>query len=238
MKEIKKIVCIGDLHGRDCWKQIVEQEKDADLFVFVGDYFDTYLPIGHSEQIFNFEEIVRFKNKFKKVVMLIGNHDYHYFPEIGYNGTSGYQAGPAALNIGYTLNKHRKHLRMAYMKDGILFTHAGVTRTFLNRVGYKGTKIDRFINNLWKYKPLVFNFYGFDPYGDNVTQTPIWVRPESLMRDAKGLVPVQVVGHTGQKKIDIEGKATGKKFFFIDTLGHEARQYLIIDNGEFKLGKF
>ncbi len=24
--------------------------------------------------------------------MLIGNHDYHYFPEVGENGTSGYQS--------------------------------------------------------------------------------------------------------------------------------------------------
>jgi predicted phosphodiesterase len=37
-----KIVAIGDIHGRDYWKQIIEQEQDADVFVFVGDYFDSF----------------------------------------------------------------------------------------------------------------------------------------------------------------------------------------------------
>jgi hypothetical protein len=32
-----KLVAIGDIHGRDIWKQIVAKEHDADEFVFVAE---------------------------------------------------------------------------------------------------------------------------------------------------------------------------------------------------------
>ena len=37
-----KIIVIGDIHGRTIWKQIVAANPDADLFVFIGDYFDSF----------------------------------------------------------------------------------------------------------------------------------------------------------------------------------------------------
>ncbi len=45
---------IGDLHGRDCWKWIVETEK-ADRYVFIGDYFDSF-DIPGLLQMHNFKE--------------------------------------------------------------------------------------------------------------------------------------------------------------------------------------
>jgi len=55
-----KILGIGDIHGRDTWKDILDQ--DFDLAVFVGDYFDSF-DITAVEQIFNFEEIIRAKQQ-------------------------------------------------------------------------------------------------------------------------------------------------------------------------------
>ena len=46
---------------------------------------------------------------------------------------------------------------------------------------------------------------------------------------------IQIVGHTQVRKIDIEGKATGGRYYFIDAI--DIGQYLIYDDGEFKLGK-
>jgi hypothetical protein len=43
----------------------------------------------------------------------------------------------------------------------------------------------------------------------------------------------QVVGHTTRNQIDIEGKATGGRYYFIDTM---PKQYLIITDGEVSLG--
>jgi len=37
-----KTIILGDTHGRDLWKQIVEIENDADRIIFLGDYFDSF----------------------------------------------------------------------------------------------------------------------------------------------------------------------------------------------------
>ena len=94
------------------------------------------------------------------------------------------------------------------------------------------------INDIWKYKPLQFMFCGFNPYGDSKTQTPIWIRPMSLMSGNKKTFLkkdyIQIVGHTQVKKIDT-GKATGGRYFFIDAL--DEGQYLIHEDGKFKVGR-
>ena len=40
---------------------------------------------------------------------------------------------------------------------------------------------------------------------------------------------IQIVGHTGQNSIDIKGKSTGGKYYFIDTLGTSGEYLEIID---------
>lgn len=226
-----KTVIIGDTHGRTLWKSIVEVEN-PDRVIFVGDYFDTHEDVSGAGQMMVFQEIIDYKKSQDpgKIIMLIGNHDHHYFPEVGYTGTSGYQSG-AAVAIGFLISENKEHLQMAYQFDNILCTHAGVGKTFLEAQGWKdGEDISGFLNDLWKYKPKAFCFTGFNPYGDDMGQTPIWIRPKSLMKDAQDFKKdvIQVVGHTSQNKIDIKGKSTGGRYFFIDTLGTSG-EYLIIE---------
>ena len=104
-----KTIIIGDIHGRDAWKQIINQEQDADRVIFVGDYFDSF-DVPGLIQIQNFQDIIEFKTTSKsEVVLLIGNHDYHYFPEIGENGCSGYQTRMAP-SINHIIDINRDHL--------------------------------------------------------------------------------------------------------------------------------
>ena len=125
-----KTVVIGDVHGRSLWKQIIYQEK-PDRIIFIGDYFDSF-DISGVEQIQNFKEIIEYKTTSgKEVIMLIGNHDHHYYPEVGYTGTSGYQSG-IAPSINQVIDENRQHLQMAYSFDEFLFTHAGVSPTFMD----------------------------------------------------------------------------------------------------------
>jgi hypothetical protein len=77
-------------------------------------------------------------------------------------------------------------------------------------------------------------------YGDESFQGPIWIRPKSLMaanRDTLRKQIRQVVGHTPQDQIDIEGKATGGRYYFIDTLEYGQNQYLVVKDGVVSLGK-
>jgi hypothetical protein len=240
-----KTVVLGDTHGRSNWKLALYQEEPIDRLIFIGDYFDSF-DIPGVEQIHNFKEIVQYKEKNPQVevVLLIGNHDHHYFPEIGYTGTSGYQS-KIAPSITQVIDENRHHLSMAYGFDNYLFTHAGVSPIFMDQVfgenGWTKDNVVADLNDLFKYKPLAFEFNGFDAYGDNTTQTPIWIRPRSLMssnkKHDKGLKKdyIQIVGHTGMKRIDLEGndKFTGGRYYFIDTM-ETSGDYLIIEDNKIR----
>jgi hypothetical protein len=84
-------------------------------------------------------------------------------------------------------------------------------------------------------------FYGIDQYGNTKTQTPIWIRPQALMAGNRDTFLkedyIQVVGHTHVKKIDIEGKSTGGRYYFIDTLD-TSNKFLIYEDREFKVGDY
>lgn len=247
---MSKITVIGDTHGNPLWEKIVEKEIDnSDLIIFLGDYFDSYT---HStiEQIHNFLKIIEFKKKNNdKVILLIGNHDWEYFPEKQDKGLiSGYQGGDKAINISFILNKERKHLQAAFSHENLLFTHAGVSLTWLELAAenspidlpeYAAKNISDFVNLIFEYKPNLFNFIsGGDPYGNNTYQGPLWIRPHALKKGAvdykKNLI--QIVGHTAQRKIDIKGGSTGGRYYFIDTINTN-KEYLYIKNKDFQSRK-
>jgi hypothetical protein len=240
-----KTIVLGDTHGRSFWKLAVHQDK-PDRVIFIGDYFDSF-EISGLEQIHNFKEIIKYKedNPQVEVVMLIGNHDHHYFPEVGYTGTSGYQSG-IAPNISQVIDENRHHLQMAYSFDKYLFTHAGVSPVFMDEVfgenGWSKETIVEDLNELFKHKPKAFDFNGLEPTGDNACQTPIWIRPRSLIgvnkRHSKGLKNdyIQIVGHTQMKRLSIElsKQFTGGKYYFIDTM--ETRgEYLVHQDNKLKV---
>lgn len=233
----EKTICLGDTHGRQDWKKIVEQPFDR--VIFIGDYLDTREDITPLEQLENLREIILFKQfNLNKVILLIGNHDYHYWPGID-ERYSGYQPQMRA-SFEYEFRQFGDMFQMAHEQDGIMFTHAGVTEEWLKNNNL--TKDDPHfflldqINDLFKHQPSKFGFCGFDPYGDNITQSPIWVRPRSLMKDhVKGYK--QVVGHTTMKKIEpMAYNEDIDKFYFIDTLGMSG-EYLVIEDGTINIMK-
>lgn len=240
---MKKTLILGDTHGRSTWKLAIHQDK-PDRVIFIGDYFDSF-NIPGIDQIHNFKEIIHYKesNPQVEVILLIGNHDHHYFPEIGYTGTSGYQ-NKIAPSINQVIDENRHHLQMAYGFEDFLFTHAGVSPVFMDQVfgedSWSKESIIVDLNELFRYKPKAFEFNGFDGSGDNTTQTPIWIRPRSLMavnkNHKKGLKKdyIQIVGHTQMHKLDLTGsdKFTGGRYYFIDTMDTTG-EYLVWQDNKF-----
>ena len=250
-----KLVAIGDIHGRDIWKQIIAQEQDADMFVFVGDYFDSFTVKG-LDQINNFLDIIEFKKTSKvPVVLLLGNHDYHYYPGIEDSGTSGYQT-LMAPSIKAAVNDNKEHLQVVFKFNEFVFSHAGLSSEWLDDTFVKWDidSVDNAVNDLLTYQPnkiayLSFKYYNYgEPneqaslasgYGDENFQGPIWIRPKSLMKanyDTLRNQIIQVVGHTPQKQIDIKGMSTGGRYYFIDTLEYNQGQYLVVKDGDIHLG--
>ena len=246
-----KLVAIGDIHGRDYWKQIVDQEQDADMFVFVGDYFDSFTIKG-ADQINNFLDIIEFKKQSKvPVILLLGNHDYHYYPGIEDNGTSGYQT-LMAPSIKHVVDDNKQHLQVAYQVGEFVFTHAGLSSEWLDDrvVGWSVDSLDATVNDLFRFQPQKLAYrpykqvgdqvYGVGGYGSETFQGPLWIRPKALMaanRDTLRKQIIQVVGHTPQDTIDIKGKSTGGRYYFIDTLEYGQNQYLVIKDGVVSLGE-
>ena len=246
-----KTILIGDSHGRDTWKQIVAQETDADSIVFIGDYFDSF-DIPGVVQLQNFLDIIEFKKTSdKEVVLCFGNHDYHYMPGFTGMGYSGYQAG-LAYQFRDAIEQNLEHLQMAYLFDNVLCSHAGVGMEWVEK-HFKNTTITDLesvstlveaINEHFKFKPGIFEFAGWNPYGDNTSQTPIWIRPGSLMKANKGTklkeTIRQVVGHTHVKSIPDMLKAVaqnaGNRYFMIDALD-DSTGYLICQDGEMIAGE-
>ena len=248
-----KTVVIADVHGRDQWKQIVAQENDADRFVFLGDYFDSF-DISGVEQMHNFKEIVEFKETSgKEVILLVGNHDYHYFPEITESSTSGYQHR-LAPSIKQLIGDNKQHLQVAYRMDEFVFSHAGISSEWLDDFipsWNLDTMVDQ-INDTFKYTPnnLCYRSYkivdadkgvwvGSGGYGNETYQGPMWIRPKALMeanRDTLRKEIIQVVGHTHQDQIDTKGKATGGRYYFTD-VQETSQEYMIIIDGQILFNK-
>ena len=228
-----KLIAIGDTHGRDDWKKLVRTQS-FDKLVFIGDYFDSF-HIDAADQVQNFLDIVACKTDYpEKVILLFGNHDFHYLPVARqmHEVYSGFQDHHAS-RIGELIEENLELLQMCYKEDNYLFSHAGLTHTWLANAGYIEGEVDSFVNALFKTQPENFLFTGWDPYGNNVTQSPIWVRPASLKKNAYKYETIrQVVGHTRVEKIEI----VKGRFFFIDTLD-ASREYLIVEDGNARIGK-
>jgi predicted phosphodiesterase len=243
-----KTIVLGDTHGRSFWKLITHQEN-PDRVIFIGDYFDSY-DISGVEQIHNFKEIIEYKNKgINEVILLIGNHDYHYMQGIS-EQYSGYQHN-LATSIQFELEDNKQHLQMAYQMGEFLFTHAGVSSEFMDSVFGKGEwkteEIVDLLNEQFKYKPQTFGFglavdatkaLWLDPYGDNREQSPIWIRPRSLMaanRETLRKQVIQVVGHTGVTTMTGQENMSGGRYFLTDCL-EESGEYLIIEDNNIRIG--
>lgn len=221
-----KVIAIGDIHGRNVWEKIADE--NFDYFIFIGDYFDPYEEIPIEEEIDNFQQIINFKRKFpKKVILLFGNHDFHYL-----NSTkqtySRYNFDFHTL-IDEVVQKamNEKLFQMCFQFEHYLFSHAGITKTWLKNFGLQNDEnLVENINNLLYENPQVFEFRQLKDSksnGNNIYQSPIWVRPESLKKDELENV-VHVIGHSKKPHITFQDN-----IIFIDVL-KTTQEYLCIEN--------
>jgi hypothetical protein len=161
---MKRILTIGDVHGRDKWmfhthgspyefnhwvtmiengvpSDDIEFWKEMpytkyDQIVFVGDYVDSF-NINNEGILNNLKNIILFKKYLPdKVILLLGNHDIQYF--IPNEICSGYRAEmkPDLYRI-FTENKDLfkvAHLLKDNEGKKYLWTHAGVTKGWIDDI--------------------------------------------------------------------------------------------------------
>lgn len=122
---MKPTVVIGDIHGLDYWKIIVEQHPDAQ-FVFLGDYLDPREYVPRKSLLRNLCEIMDLKQRRPEdVVLLLGNHDLHYFcTDIVVASRFDFSIGEKASLLFLS---NMELFQYAYQEGNYLFTHAGIS---------------------------------------------------------------------------------------------------------------
>lgn len=127
----KKILTVGDLHGKDIWEKIPFDEYDK--IVFVGDYVDNY-EAANAKIRSNLESLVGLKALYPdKVTLLLGNHDIQYLHYPEYR-CSGFRPD-MAVELNELFFQNREMFDSAYQYLGkFLWTHAGVAHGWLRKM--------------------------------------------------------------------------------------------------------
>lgn len=136
-KKINDLLIIPDVHGREFWKDAVEEYPNLPV-IFLGDYMDpySYEGINNEMALENFQQILEYKRaNAERVIMLLGNHDMHYlskpFARLAM-GTRFSQRMLPILSKMFEDNKQFFHLActVGYKDKMVLFTHAGVSASW------------------------------------------------------------------------------------------------------------
>jgi len=127
-----KILAIPDIHQKVARvRHILDKaEKDVDLTVFLGDYFDDF---EDNQYEVNAMATWLKENLYKdKRVFLMGNHDFHYrvLPYALY--CSGYGGWKHEIINNILSETDWKQLKYFYNVDNYWFSHAGITEQWFS----------------------------------------------------------------------------------------------------------
>ncbi|MDR1882871.1 MAG: metallophosphoesterase [Prevotella sp.] len=213
---MRPTIAIGDIHGLTYWKEVVGNNPDC-LYVFLGDYLDPYEDIDYNALIDNLKEIIQLKKDHPDdVILLLGNHDLHYF-------TTDIAPGSRfVFDIAEDVSKlflDNIHLfQYAYQKENCVFTHAGIAhRWFVN--DFKGDLERNIADQLNNPSPKQVEalcrcgFYRGGAFND--IGGIFWADKRELYEPLKGYT--QIVGHNRVKDI-IDHTNDGGRIIFCDCL--------------------
>jgi len=156
-----KVLILPDIHGRTFWKYAVQRfpkEQCPDLkIIFLGDYLDPYTGydgISKEDAYVNFEDILDYAKTDNRVTLLIGNHDWHYFVNLDTCRMDTLRARNIEHLFIENISRFKLTETVNIGKDFYLFSHAGITSTWLNdiseisknRLKYLENNKDRYIN--------------------------------------------------------------------------------------------
>lgn len=227
-----RIVSIWDIHWKDIRKKIVEKEKDADKIIFMWDYLDSFT-IDIETQIQNFKEIVEFKRKNpKQVVLLFGNHDFHYWSDMEQYSWYSSITKMQVKDIYKELIANYE-IELMYRIENNVYSHAWISVDWL--ASYFDFDYEKWIlefewTDLGELELLlIFSPSDMYWYWEDKYQSPIWIRPMALMNNIPEWYNM-IVGHTRVHDIEIFDD-----LILTDCLDNN-NHYLINEDWEFTIG--
>lgn len=240
-----KTLVLGDIHGRTCWKNIIEIEQ-PDKIIFLGDYVSTHENISEEQQISNLREIMDYKiQNNDKVILLRGNHDMQH---CGFAWAS-FRSGLYWMVQKWLMENIDEFLDLTqwvHIEDNIIFSHAGISKRWFKDSNFKSIED---INNSPVNCKFAFNGKFSDYTGISETQPLTWIRPGTLVFCA---IPdyIQVVGHTPVKticnftefaKINYKPSIEETELDFAPPIwccDNLPKEYLVIEDKQFKVKNY
>ncbi len=217
-----KHLIIGDLHGKDCWKEADINRYDK--VVFLGDYVDHWtLPDVDIFQ--NLLEIIEIKkNHPEKIILLLGNHDVQYlhYPEFL---CSGFRPSMQRA-LTFAFKENRELFNIAYQRNNYLFTHAGVTNswyaqflklTLLQQIRDDDDTVADMLNKIEQTRERWLLHQAGASRGGCGHGGPTWADRKEMKADLlEGYH--QVVGHTVIPEVEVFEHSGNTSVTFIDVL--------------------
>jgi len=219
-----KHLIVGDLHGKDCWKEVTINNYDK--IVFIGDYVDHW-NLPDKVIIRNLLDIIDLKKQHPETVeLLLGNHDVQYlhYPQFLCSGFRP-QMQRILTNI---FNTNRQLFNIAYQRGKHLFSHAGVTNTWyaeflkfpmVQQMQDKTDTLADIFNKLEQTSQRGLLHRAGKIRGGYGSGGITWADKRELLADALESYD-QVVGHTVLPEIEVHQFA-GKSVTFVDVLDYQ-----------------
>ena len=176
--------------------------------------------ISNEHLLQNLQDIIQLKKENPgDIVLLLGNHDLHYFDSKIEKGTRyDFDLAPDAKAL--FLN-NRKLFQYAYQKDFCIFTHAGISHKWFTE-DFKGDmhqNIAEQLNNPKQEQIESLYKYGFFRGGDiDAVGGIFWADARELYQPLQGYT--QIVGHNRVKDI-VDHTKNGGRIIFCDCLFNE-----------------
>jgi hypothetical protein len=252
-----KRVLIGDIHGRDYWLDVVNENDDADEFIFFGDYIDPYqhvykdfnpeAVISDEELITNFQRIIDFKESNGATVkLLLGDRDLYYIADLG---PCKAHSPKAAQQIRELFLSKLYLFDVVYQFDNVLCTHAGISEAWLNkyRQDWKVSNVSSIVKELFNEDYRYFHYNGTLVDENIATVGRIYESPFCL--NAVDLTMynldlwkeyIQVFGHTrfyGIKLDQALNSVNNTRYYNVDTLWGIEPRYLSYQDGIFRYNR-
>ena len=229
-----KIAVIGDLHGKNCWKKLIEGRFDKfDKIIFMGDYSDdSWVTFTDEEIVNNLKDVIDFKkNHNDKVVLIIGNHDFQYI--VGYPTASRYRKS-YAKEMHKIFNDNSDIFNTIHIENNYIFTHAGITNGWIEYIKQKYDIKDVNIDNIYDVVNIVYkndkddcNIASYRRGGGSEFAGILWADVGDLSEDAwKGYN--QVVGHNRVKPGSVI-KKDNYAIYMADHFDTEQDKLLVLD---------
>lgn len=222
---MKPTVVIGDVHGLDTWKQVVEKHPNCRI-VFLGDYLDPQEYLSHAYLLRNLQNIITLRKQHPdEVILLLGNHDLHYFcTDIVVSSRFDFAIGEKASRL---FLENISLFQYAYQDGNYLFTHAGVAQNWFI-TDFKGdicTPIAQQLNHPTDSQiPALCQLGHLRGGNKNTIGGIFWADIEELTDPLHGFT--QIVGHNRVKEITEYNGTHNNKIIFCDCLWNNNYLYL------------